>query len=528
MVVRYEVSDLSSKISGPSSPSLTRRVFNAALALADTKGKVHPYLAESLPKLNTDSWRVFPDGRMETTYKLRPNLTWHDGAPLTADDFAFAYRAYSAKDLALFLPTPQDKIREIVAVDAVTVLIRWDSLYPDAGALLDQDLDPLPRHILEGPLETFERDYATREAFVSHRYWTTEYVAAGPYRLVHWEPGAYLEGQAFDRHALGRPKIDRVQVMVFGDENTVLSNLLADNVHYAARLSLRFEHGLVLRQNWGTTKGGIFLESSPIVQAAIQFRPEYLKTLALMDVRVRRALASTIDKDDLNNGLFQGEATTGHTFISPEFGHYSTVDQAITKYPFDARRAEQLMNEAGFSKDRGGLFADTAGQRFQPDLWVTAGPLFEKQLAIMIDTWQKSGVDAQGWVIPVAQTRDNATRMQFPGLLSHGVNTAERDAIVNITTAEVGTAANRWSGTNRGGYANPDYDRMVDIYSTTLDRPQQIQRVTEIMKFRSDELPTIMLFFNYSVIAHTAALKGPTTHAPNTTPYWNLQDWELI
>ena len=39
--------------------------------------------------------------------------------------------------------------------------------------------------------------------------------------------------------------------------------------------------------------------------------------------------------------------------------------------------------------------------------------------------------------------------------------------------------------------------------------------------------PTIMLFFNYSVVAHTSALKGPTTDAPNTTPYWNIQDWEL-
>jgi ABC-type transport system substrate-binding protein len=160
-------------------------------------------------------------------------------------------------------------------------------------------------------------------------------------------------------------------------------------------------------------------------------------------------------------------------------------------------------------------------------VWVTAGPLFEKQLAIMTDTWQKAGVDAQPWVIPVAQTRDNSTRMQFPGLLSHGVNTEERDAMVNVTTPEVGTAANRWSGSNRGGYSNPEYDRLFEQYSTTLDRSQRVQRIVEMTKFRSDELPAIMLFFNYSPVAHTAALRGPTTDAPNTTPYWNIQDWEL-
>src|SRR5262245_41543222 len=68
----------------PSSVTLgaTLRLFNAGLVLVDDKDQPRPYLAEGLPTLNTDSWKVFDDGRMETVYKLRPNLTWHDGAPL--------------------------------------------------------------------------------------------------------------------------------------------------------------------------------------------------------------------------------------------------------------------------------------------------------------------------------------------------------------------------------------------------------------------------------------------------------------
>jgi hypothetical protein len=56
------------------------RMFNAFLDLYDDRGKPQPYLAEALPVLNTESWTVFPDGRMETRYQLRPNLVWHDGA----------------------------------------------------------------------------------------------------------------------------------------------------------------------------------------------------------------------------------------------------------------------------------------------------------------------------------------------------------------------------------------------------------------------------------------------------------------
>src|SRR4051812_19658732 len=48
-----------------------RRLFNAGLILQDGDNHPLPYLAESLPQLNTESWTVLPDGRMETTYKLR-------------------------------------------------------------------------------------------------------------------------------------------------------------------------------------------------------------------------------------------------------------------------------------------------------------------------------------------------------------------------------------------------------------------------------------------------------------------------
>ena len=170
MAVRYEVTDLAAKrvAGGPSSG--TKRAFNAALALTDGTGTVRPYLAESLPQLNTDSWKVASDGKMETTYRLKPNLTWHDGQPLTAEDFAFAYRVYTQPGLGVFNSKPQDQIDEILTPDARTLLIRWKGIYAEAGALGDGDLDPLPRHILEGP------EIGTPESLSNWNLWDWEIV----------------------------------------------------------------------------------------------------------------------------------------------------------------------------------------------------------------------------------------------------------------------------------------------------------------------------------------------------------------
>src|SRR5205823_5060325 len=170
MAVRYEPASLASKPlrESGSGVSSTTRLFNAELDLEDGHGSIRPYLAEALPQLNSDTWRVFPDGRMETTYQLRPNLTWHDGQPLSAEDFAFAYRVFTAPALAVAPTPPVDQMEEVVASDERTLTIKWRKLYPDAGAMT-MGFQALPRHVLERPFERLDPD-----AFLSHPYWTTE------------------------------------------------------------------------------------------------------------------------------------------------------------------------------------------------------------------------------------------------------------------------------------------------------------------------------------------------------------------
>src|SRR5207244_52796 len=131
---------------------------NAALFLMDGSGVTQPYLAATLPQVGTDTWRVFPDGRMEVTYQLKAGLTWHDGQPLTAEDFAFAYRVYASPAPGMFPPTPQNLMSGVSARDPLTFVISWNKPYPDAANFPFGDFEPLPRHILEQPLRAAEDD----------------------------------------------------------------------------------------------------------------------------------------------------------------------------------------------------------------------------------------------------------------------------------------------------------------------------------------------------------------------------------
>jgi peptide/nickel transport system substrate-binding protein len=520
--VRNEVDNLAPKVVGPNGPARMRRMFNAAHGLVDDKGEPHPYLAEELPRLNTDTWRVQPDGRMETTYRLRPGLTWHDGRPLTADDFLFGWRLY-ASPLAIFVDKPQDLVEDMLAPDARTIVIRWTTTYTKAGELEYADLEPLPRHILEEPFRLWQQGEV--DQLVNHPFWTSEYVGAGPYKLVRWDAGYEVEGVAFDGHALGRPKIDRVVIRIYNDENVALTAILSGALDYTEEFLLSLEHVAALRADWGAShRGEILVWPDVASAAAVQYRPEYQKSPPLLDPRVRRAMAHSIDRQAINEGVFNGEGLISETFVSPRVPYYAELDRAIAKYPYDPRRTEQLMTEAGLTKDTEGFFAG-AGGRFKPDFWATAGAQSERNQTVVSDVWKRSGIDNVPFVLSIAAGRDNETRATFPGITQVGITSTESSAADQVISSQIGTAANRWRGSNRGGYANPEIDRLWDAYNTRLDRSERDRAFVQFMKIVTEELPIFTWYLNIRVRAHVAELVGPAVTTPYTLVQWNIHEW---
>ena len=265
----------------------SQRAFNATLGFIDGQGIPRPYLAETLPQLNTDTWRLSPDGTMDTTNRLKENLSWQDGAPLSAEDFVFAWQVYTAPQVGIASGAPQNLMADVAAPDARTIAIRWKKRYPDAGTLSVDEFPPLPRHILQA---SFQQD---PEGLATQPFWTRDYIGLGPFRLARWEPGAFIEGTAFEGHVLGQPRIGRIRVIFVPDTNTALAGLLAGDVQFATDSVIRFEQGLVLQREWGPRRGGSVLVKTGGYRAAwAQLRPELGDPKAILDLRVRKALAT--------------------------------------------------------------------------------------------------------------------------------------------------------------------------------------------------------------------------------------------
>jgi len=501
-------------------------VLNASLDEVDEGGTPHPLLAEALPQVNTDSWRVFPDGRMETTYRLKPNLVWHDGTPLAAEDFAFAWRVYATPALGTSGSAPVAQMEDATAPDNRTLVLRWRQPYAGAGVLRAlaqiEGFQALPRHILEQPF--LQGDY---EAFANHPFWTREYIGLGPYRLDRWEPGASMDAVAFDRYVLGRPKIDRLHILFVTDANAAVASLLSGDGHIAMDYLVMYEQGSTLQQQWAANNAGTVLFSPLLVRVSVfQFRPELMATPAVLDLRFRRALAHAMDKVGLNEALMGGQAIVADGFLSPRASYYASIEAAITRYPYDPRRAQQLLDEAGLQRGADGFYLGPDGRPFQMEVMVLQNPSSESENAIIVEGYNRIGVNAVTRLLPVPLFSDGQIRASYTGILTTGGVGFEQD-MSRYSTGKISKPETRWQGTNYGAWTNEAYDRLWDSYNSTLAPAEQVRQLAQMEKILSEELPAIHMFYTPLITPYVAALAGPALRSSRTADnLTHIHEWQ--
>jgi peptide/nickel transport system substrate-binding protein len=442
-------------------PDLPTRIFNAHLTIRNDAGVPVPYLAQAVPELNTDTWRVNPDGTMETTYRLKPNTIWHDGQPLTADDFVFAQEVFAEPALAANTTPPGSLIDRVTAPDPRTVVIRWKQTYPyaDGTTALGGSgtsssggvLPPLPRHLLEQSFSSQDP-----EAFMANPFWTREYVGAGPYKLDQWEIGSFLEGVAFEPHILGKSRITRIREVFIADPNTALANVLAGQAALTSGDSIRFTDGETLRQQWGD-RGQILNFPNLFRITAFQYRPEFASTQAFTDLRVRQALHYGVDFPNVNEAVQGGRTTQATGPIPPTASYYADLARAVTHYPFDPRKSEQLMTEAGFAKGPDNVWASPNPRygRMSFETNVLANPDSENEMHIMADTWRKLGFEVKEAVLAPPWQPKARPSTAFP---ASGRRARPREKPDFPNSGRTGSRGRRRAGrdkTTAGGRARP-------------------------------------------------------------------------
>jgi peptide/nickel transport system substrate-binding protein len=255
----------------------------------------------------------------------------------------------------------------------------------------------------------------------------------------------------------------------------------------------------------------------------VQFKPEFVKPTALLDLRVRRALAHVINRQGLADGLLDSQGIPADTLVSPQVEYFPALDRALSKYPYDVRRGDELMRDAGFEMGADGFYSSAGSGRFALEISVSGLPQNEAEAAVIVDSLRRAGVDASIQVLSQAQAIDRQLRSSFSGLSSTSNTNAFEPPVRFLRASEIPTPENRWRGSNRGGWNHPEFERLTEAYDTTLDRAQRNQRIVDLLKVVSSEVPAYPLYYNFAVQPYVADLRGPLG---GINWNWNLPEWE--
>lgn len=237
----------------------------------------------------------------------------------------------------------------------------------------------------------------------------------------------------------------------------------------------------------------------------IQRRADYVKPKALLDVRVRRALAHAFDTPGVIDGLTGGRGVLTYTLSSPRASYYPVIDRAITKYQYDPGAAQRLLEEAGLVRGADGLYASPSGESAQLQVWTTGGA-YEPENRAFVDSLRRVGIDALPETLTPARLQDAEGRALMPGLFTGG---AGSDRFTDYSLKSIPKGENRWTGNNRGGWDSPDYERFYQAFNTTLDPNQRAQALSQMEKALTEDVGAIPHYFDVVVTAFTSQLQGP-------------------
>ena len=499
-------------------------VFHAGLTTTEPSERTVPWIARKVPSISDGDWKLLPDGGMEVTWKLRPDVKWHDGTPLTSKDFALGLEIRLDPTLAIS-QTGVEQVTGVSTPDDETLVVTYRAPYIYANVSQPGQIRAVPAHLMEEP---YRRGMG--EAFLNLPYWHLEFVGLGPYRLGDWVLGSQMEALAFDDYFLGRPKIDRLVIRYIGDVNVMYLGLNAGELDMVPMGAFQADLFARIKQEYEASgKGNALAVFAGTRNYKFQFR--YPELPWATDVRIRRALTHMLDRQALSDNLVAGQGGLADTVVSPSNPVFPILkEMGLATYPYDPAQAQRLMAEAGWQKASDGPYRSPGGETLPLTVAArdTAAGVLEVQA--IANLYSSEGIEATSTTTGKggAGTLRNEEEATNRGIF--GLPLRESHASFVVFKSNQIPTPPRWLGGNNGAYSNPEYDRLYDASLLAFDVSERNRLLASALKLLAEDAVAIDLFYHMAMqtVVYRKGIRGPgPTSTEQLAVAWNIHMWEM-
>lgn len=473
------------------------------LVRIDDNGDVIPDLAVKVPTVENGG--ISKDGLTYTFY-LNKKAKWHDGQPVTSADVKFTWETIMNPKVEVVSRDGFDKITKVETPDKYTVKMYLKERVADWLLNWAQTQGSIiPQHILG----KFKPEEITKGMdFARHP------IGSGPYKLKEWKEGSYVVLEANKDYFGKGPYLEKIIYRLGLNSNTTL---------------VAFKTGEI---DVGQVQSAQYEEASKIARLAVTKKPAStyahitpdLRKPIFQDKRVRQALNYAIPRELIVEKILKGIGQPAAGSIAPVSWAYN---KNVKPYPFDLDKANKLMDEAGWKRDKDGI-REKDGKPFHVTISTNAENATRVQIEqVLKEEWKKIGVDLE------IKNYDGTTlfgdileNIKFDLILFAWVSPAGPDEWTLYHSSQIPSPQNQ-VGQNYSAYKNAEVDKLLAEGRATDARKARKAAYDRIQEILHDELPLFPIYYYVNV---NVAPKNLLNFKPAgfTNGYtWNLNEWQL-
>jgi peptide/nickel transport system substrate-binding protein len=501
------------------------RIFYEPLAGWDREGNLVPILAAEIPDIENEG--LSRDG-LSVTWKLKPNVRWHDGHPFTADDLVFNWE-YAADPATACLTIGTYKDIKVEKVNDLTIRIRFQKPTPYwADAFVGTRGMIIPKHLFEAYKGDKSRDAPNN----------LKPVGTGPYKFVSFNPGDIVTGELNpDYHEPNRPFFDTIEMKGGGDAVSAARAVMQTG-EYDYAWNLQVEDEILQRLEKGGRGHAEFdpganiehiqlNQTDPWTEVDGERSSAKSKHPLLSDPAVREALSLLVDRQSVQDHIYgRSGIATGNYLNNPE-----KVRSKNTKWEFNIDKANQVLEAGGWKRGSDGLRAKD-GKKLKFLYQTSINALRQKNQAIVKQACQKAGIEVElkSVTASVFFSSDGANPDIYARFSSdlqmYTTTMTEPDPgffMNQFTSWEIAAKENKWQRRNIVRWKNDDYDNAYRAAEGELDPVKRAALFIRMNDLVINNRVVIPVVNRPKVQALSNKLHAPGSGWDNDL--WNLKDW---
>jgi peptide/nickel transport system substrate-binding protein len=470
------------------------------LVTTDETMAIVPLLAASIPTVENGGVVLRQDGGMDVTWRLKPNITWHDGTPHSSADVKFTVDAINSPAYNPESTDGFDRITSVDTPDPLTAVLHYKEVY--APYQLQFMRGTLPRHVLDG------RDIDTANDY------NRAPLGTGPYRVAEWRSGEYIRLEAVPNYwqGNGQPAIKTLLFRFIANTNTRINQLKSGEVDMVVMFPWDKHREVAAIPGVRVHRiDGNGYEHVTLNQRSFP---------AFADVRVRQALTHAVDRTLITGAILEGLAPVTHGPVQPvSWAH----NPAVRRYAYDPERAKTLLAEAGWTDGDGDGVRDQDGQRLAFTLITQAGFAVRENVAqVLQQQFKNVGVEI------AVQLHDGTSisKLWFEGKFHAMLHWWQLPADPELALF---FAKDRIPphGRNINYVADDALTTLVYAADRSVSQPERRRMLGEAQARVAELAVEIPLYGVTKLDAVPARLQGFTGNPTNTGPFWNVHTWTL-